>query len=440
MFVGETLVVIWTIARSLHLAESTARSGKRTNAVARRVMLEVWQEHEEEEDSSCSRNENGVTSSRTNIDSAKEDGCFRGVIFSRSVRSTFASFHVVAIEDDDDNICLVRMQFSADRLKELRSYCRRYGKLGDLLVIPTSLMTTEDPPEDTQHSFPRIVLDLTSVEETCTKIQLQKSYWTISQCQEWQRRCIMQNRPPKPKTTTFQSNPHSNGIEKRVQAEYVVQFLLHMILNDRHCHPIEWATQPLSALQLEECQNFLRHGVLDVAGGSGHVSRALSRMGIHATIVDPRETIGKLPKRDRKYYQTATAADVCGDIHVCRAWFGCKPANADDCHRNTDQAAVPTFAFTETSAIVALHPDEATDSVVQVAVQHQIPFVVVPCCVFYRLFPHRRRSNGESVSTRSDLLEFLQDKDPSIQRTTLPFPGSNTILWSRFGKHVGELG
>ena len=46
-------------------------------------------------------------------------------------------------------------------------------------------------------------------------------------------------------------------------------------------------------------------GVLDVAGGSGHVSLALALKGIQSTVVDPRETVGRLPGRDRKHLSKA---------------------------------------------------------------------------------------------------------------------------------------
>lgn len=86
----------------------------------------------------------------------------------------------------------------------------------------------------------------------------------------------------------------------------------------------------------------------------------------------------------------------------------------------------------QASALVALHPDEATGEIVQQAVKHRIPFVVVPCCVFARLFPNRETKDGRSVSSYEDLLDFLQDQDPSIQRTKLSFGGKNYALWSIF--------
>ena len=123
-----------------------------------------------------------------------------------------------------------------------------------------------------------------------------------------------------------------------------------------------------------------------------------------------------------------------------RAWFGAPPEGVDTDFRNPDNASVPICDASHSvvqncRAIVALHPDEATDAIVDVAVERRIPFVIVPCCVFCRLFPHRKMpgDNPEAtVSTYKDLLVYLQAKHPSIQRATMPFIGANIALYSTF--------
>ena len=145
-------------------------------------------------------------------------------------------------------------------------------------------------------------------------------------------------------------------------------------------------------------------------------------------------------------------------FRAVRAWFGIPPPGVDTDFRLPDNATVPIIdnpnhdLIQNCRAIVALHPDEATDAIVDMAVQERIPFCIVPCCVFCRLFPHRRMpsnkndiegndnngnnkdaaADGAMVSTYRDLLDYLQAKDPSIQRTTLPFVGANTVLFSAF--------
>ena len=47
-------------------------------------------------------------------------------------------------------------------------------------------------------------------------------------------------------------------------------------------------------------------------------------------------------------------------------------------------------AWERCALVVGLHPDEATDAIVDAALAAGKPFAVVPCCVFPSLFPHRR--------------------------------------------------
>ena len=241
--------------------------------------------------------------------------------------------------------------------------------------------------------------------------------------------------------------------------------------HDKDDDPSTWATTAVSPSEMAAVRDYLnnqgRASVLDVAGGSGHVSMALGLHGIASTIVDPRDKVGHLPGRDRKIWNRAwrqlhqaknkgTRVDNNNDdenakvlycqpvqYQVYRAWFGTPPEV-----RHEDQVDLPVCGSDTTGdendkanqllrncrAIAALHPDEATDAIVDTAVQRRIPFVIVPCCVFYRLFPHRKMPNDPQrpVSTYEDLIDYLQAKDPSIQRTLLPFEGANTLLWSIF--------
>jgi len=148
------------------------------------------------------------------------------------------------------------------------------------------------------------------------------------------------------------------------------------------------------------------------------------------------------------------AAFYCQPVQyqAFRGWFGSPQSAAlvnsssekhlnvgvDTGHRLPDHQQVPVCGVDHElvkgcSAIIALHPDEATDAIVDLAVQRQIPFVIVPCCVFFRLFPNRRnRITNKPVSTYTELVEYLMAKHQSIQRATLPFEGANIALWSTF--------
>lgn len=211
---------------------------------------------------------------------------------------------------------------------------------------------------------------------------------------------------------------------------------------------------------------FSKGGIIDAAGGAGHVSLALALRGVHSTVVDPRTTVGQLPGRDRKALKKSKKPP----FSTYRAWFGSRPKGVDSFFREGNNAAAATdrtnsgasFALMDGStvndpttlpicsycsedrlipgctAIVALHPDEATGCIVELAVQHEKPFLVVPCCVFSRLFPERIKpsvSESESsavVSTYYDLIDWLVAKHPSIKVTRLPFDGANLAVWATF--------
>jgi len=219
-------------------------------------------------------------------------------------------------------------------------------------------------------------------------------------------------------------------------------------------------------------------GIIDAAGGAGHVSLALALRGVHSTVVDPRSTVGKLPGRDRKAMKKSKQKP----FSTYRAWFGSRPEGVDVFFREgsgsdsnvSNSVATGTFSamdganplvvddpttlpicsmcsednlLANCNAIVALHPDEATGSIVETAVANEIPFLAVPCCVFSRLFPERTKpivgredgsgseggeSNSTTVSTYYDLVDWLVAKHPDIKVTRLPFDGANIAVWATF--------
>jgi hypothetical protein len=94
--------------------------------------------------------------------------------------------------------------------------------------------------------------------------------------------------------------------------------------------------------------------------------------------------------------------------------------------------------------LLGLHPDQCTEDIVDVALEHNLPFAVVPCCVFPDLFPTRKywkevgircgnSSEGGSklqpARTYSDFLEYLMQKDDRIKTKALSFKGKNIVLY-----------
>ena len=86
-----------------------------------------------------------------------------------------------------------------------------------------------------------------------------------------------------------------------------------------------------------------------------------------------------------------------------------------------------------TKLIVGFHPDQATESIVDFALFMNIPFAIVPCCVFPSEFPNRRW-NGERVRDHRVFIEYLKAKHPKIQVEKLDFDfcesGKNTVLFT----------
>jgi len=396
--------------------------------------------------------------------------------------------------EEDHYHVLVRLQFDSpndDVVRELRSYFRRHAKNGDFVRFTRGLYqdllleekrisnaeknSTTDRGEDTSSSIvsdgwsgPRFVIHVPCLSAAKEILQIQLvRHWSQYQWQAWQSKAYrqtqkrqqqQQKQKMKQKNTTNDGSlrdeegncqaHHAGSLEKRQQSEMVAKFLLEMITEKIYQNN---PTMDPGQRQ-DKLFDYLNGGagVLDVAGGSGLVSMALGLMGIQSTVVDPREAVGRLPGRDRKVWNRALKKSITQEPLICqpvtpqikpfrtmRAWFGEPPDSVDSAFRNPDNASVPVCdsqhaLLQDCRAIVALHPDEATDVVVDMAVQYHIPFVIVPCCVFCRLFPHRRLTAGEVVSTYPQLLKYLQAKHPSIQRTTLPFLGANNVLYSSF--------
>ena len=210
-------------------------------------------------------------------------------------------------------------------------------------------------------------------------------------------------------------------------------------------------------------------GVLDVAGGKGELAfelLAYGRVG-NVTIVDPRPyhvygmlqrlTMGHVQRVRGRETSTVTigrhgiehtSAELPLPSHA-QAWFEYPlPAAAGSDAGNgmfsgtslyvnekltseADQVAYLSKKMWSCAVVIGMHPDQATEAIVDFALAQNKPFAIVPCCIFPKMFPHRKVKSGESVVSHDQFCQYLIEKDPSrVRRTILDFPGRNVCLYS----------
>ena len=81
------------------------------------------------------------------------------------------------------------------------------------------------------------------------------------------------------------------------------------------------------------------------------------------------------------------------------------------------------------SLFMGMHPDQATCPILDAALTLNKPFCIVPCCVFPSLFPDRRTSDNEPVTTYPQYIRYLTERDSRIKTAFLPFKGRNLVLY-----------
>ena len=83
--------------------------------------------------------------------------------------------------------------------------------------------------------------------------------------------------------------------------------------------------------------------------------------------------------------------------------------------------------------LVGLHSDQATESIVDAALELNKSFAVVPC-VFPSMFPERLTQEGRTVTTQKEFVDYLLRKDKDINVKFLPFKGRNAVVYKKVAR------
>ena len=87
--------------------------------------------------------------------------------------------------------------------------------------------------------------------------------------------------------------------------------------------------------------------------------------------------------------------------------------------------------FMKCKVIIGMHPDQATEPIVDVSLKYDKSFAILPCCVFPNLYPKYMEVDGKSKEVVSylEFVEYLQLKNSDIKIDYLAFKGRNKILY-----------
>lgn len=210
----------------------------------------------------------------------------------------------------------------------------------------------------------------------------------------------------------------------------------------RHKHFVKWLIQTFPQLSAGRNRDSQQH-VLDIAGGKGETAaRLVFCHQLDVVMVDPREcnlvkcfeslVLPKLPKKwqQRIHAQLETNPNFLQDIASSR--FRQLVMPFDETTLSSTSSSELKEVVENTSLLIGMHADGATEAIVDAALQYNRPFVIIPCCVFPRLFSQRTIiQEGETVQVRSheQFCQYLLEKDERFVREVLPFEGRNVAIW-----------
>jgi len=206
---------------------------------------------------------------------------------------------------------------------------------------------------------------------------------------------------------------------------------------------------------LMEHFNSVSH-VLDVAGGQGSLCwHFVMKHNVKCTVVDP-VSIRLSRQKTQNILQLVKETDAQNSVGLVKDtgilvenFLSCKSSASEEekqiaCNyfasRGGDQVRSLFNAefqkkhldlWKSVDLVVGLHPDQATDAIVDLSLESGTPFACVPCCVFPTLYSHRLLRDGTAVRSLEQLIQYLMEKSPDIKCEivkTIP-PPCNTVLY-----------
>ena len=203
---------------------------------------------------------------------------------------------------------------------------------------------------------------------------------------------------------------------------------------ERHRIFAEWLVTTYGA-------DFLSNGsgVLDVAGGNGELSNELWKLGVKSTLLDPE------PRCDAETtpFQVISEPLVGNGSQLTGEGdkYGIEFDHATQPVKGEERSRIRHLVLS-CSMIAGMHPDEATEAVIDTSLRLGKPFAILPCCVFRNLNLERQEFRKQKQLGRGGTDPFrsystfcnylLRDKAPAgirFQNENLPFEGRNKVVY-----------
>jgi hypothetical protein len=197
--------------------------------------------------------------------------------------------------------------------------------------------------------------------------------------------------------------------KQSLQQQAVTDTIQQQQQQQQHARPIQTAAAPCMSLQPDS---------QTISQNEAQGSACLSQSVLGADALQR-----SIQQQQQQQQQPAPGSfDTAVQLFQVQAWFGSELWNTPGWQQ----------LFKDCSLVVGLHPDQATEPILDFAVQQQLPFAVVPCCVFPRLFPQRQLQQGDGSFARvvayDELVEYLVQRG-SANKGVLDFEGANTVVY-----------